>query len=300
MCLGRHEKFSKKNSELDVNHIDTLYEKIKSSNKLLHEEAQLNEHVKKAMDMENAIRRAKESERFELLSIIFSSVIKADPYYGKVLKEIKKGYDSLKESTVDSYKMKALEREILVLKSQNLTLTNENRTLKRENDTLKNNNIQLKKKVNKRVTLESEYKPDNLNHTESKNNETNLYQHKEPLTQVKQLSPHLLDTDGSKISMKKKIGTRDKSVAVPRLDLSKIKNKYPGEKVAVAQPKTCFGKKYSDQSISTLTENKALLNGKNFGVTKFKNWKDLNSLYVDLCNKAYSKDPTDKFKKDIY
>jgi len=293
------EKYENK---LDDDYIDTLYARIKSNNKLLRQETELNEHVKKAFDMENTIRNSKDSNRFQVLSTIFLEVIRIDPYYGRVLNEIKKEYDSLKENTVDAHKVKILEKELLSLKSQNLGLTNENKTLKKENEELKDNlskNELLKKEEVKKVAME------NVKYKESKDysstvNKPNI----KGVPLIKQLSPQLLDTDVDKYLMEKpeksvKMEVRTKSVKVPRLDLSKIKNKYAEEKVVITQEVNYFVKKNSE---ATLTENKSLLNEQTTGTGKFKNWKDLNSHYIDLCNKTSNqpKSLLDKFKRGIY
>jgi hypothetical protein len=287
MCLG------KKDNKLDANYIDSLYARIKSSNKLLRQEAELtlsthikcNEHVRRAIDMENSIRNTKDFNKVQVLSAAFVEVIRSDPYYGGVLNEIKKGYDSLKDNAV------VLEREVLSLRNQNMNLSNENRMLKKENEELKGN---LLKNGKENV----EFKGSSVTELDIKIKE---------VSKIKQLSPHILDTDPNKCSVEKvekrkedgKVGVRGKSVKVPRLDLSKVKNKYAGEKVVVAQEKNHFIKKSSE---ATLTENKSLVNDQSTNTGKFKNWKDLNSLYIGLCNKTSNepKSLLDKFKRGIY
>lgn len=310
MCLGRQERLAGKSGkqELDAGYVDALYARIKS-HKVLREDAECSEHVRTALDMENDIKKAKESERLEVLNEVFVNVIKADPYYGRVLSEIKKGFDSLKENAVDEYRIKTLEREILTLKSQNITLANENRTLRRENDLLKDDNKMLKREATRRISMENTQNPkisgESLEfNTQFKSNTIHSHQHqneqreKKEMAQVKQLSPHMLDVDKPQ---REKIGARNKSVAVPRLDLSKVRNKYAGERIVVAQPRSCLDKKDSSEG-TTLAENKSLLNDLNGNGGKFKNWKDLNSLYVELCGKtgAQTKDLLEKFKRGVY
>eukprot|EP00826_Nyctotherus_ovalis_P057065 TRINITY_DN7795_c0_g1_i5.p1 TRINITY_DN7795_c0_g1~~TRINITY_DN7795_c0_g1_i5.p1 ORF type:complete len:237 (+),score=61.20 TRINITY_DN7795_c0_g1_i5:72-782(+) len=232
-----------------------------------------------------------------------------DRYYGRVLSEIKKGYDSLKENGVDEYRIKTLEREIITLKSQNITLANENRTLRKENDLLKDDNKMLKREATRRISMENTQNPktsaENIEFSmQFKSNTIHSYQHqneqreKKEMQQVKQLSPHILDVDKPQ---REKIGARNKSVAVPRLDLSKVRNKYAGERIVVAQPKNYLDKKDPSEG-ATLAENKSLLNDSNANGGKFKNWKDLNSLYVELCGKTgtQTKDLLEKFKRGIY
>jgi len=230
MTLGRH--LERKGKELNVSYTSALYNKIKTNNGILNEK--VNDHRRNALEMEKAVQKDKS---IEVLVSLFDEIVRIDPYYGKVLREIKKGYDKLNTQHTDT--VQRLEKEV--------------RSLKIENEELR------KEQVKVHV---AEPTIDNIETSKT-------YTNKE--------------------TTKEKALGRNKSVVIPKLDLSKVKNKYAGEKVTIAQPHHAHKKPY----IAAKT-----FNDQNAKLENNKHWNDFNAFYADL-HKGNSKHAVAKFKKDV-
>ena len=186
---------NKSHGELNISCTNILYSKIKATTGLFNEK--VIDHKRNAMEMEKEILKLpKGKDNMEFLSSLFEEIIRVDPYYGKVLKEIKRGYDCIKENK---------EKETQIQKTGNEIL-----------------------------------KKGNTNQTQKNNN--------------------LVQEDVKSVP-------RKKPVKIPKLDLSRIKNKYEGEKIVVTQPHSLVKKSHIDLTLNGYD----ISNGHADMQSKFKN-----------------------------
>lgn len=200
-------------------------------------------------------------KKFEVLCLYFDELIKVDPYYGKMLKEIKKGYDE-KFEWLNSLLQKKAEFNEVKFKE----ITYELDTIKKREENLKKVKGKLDAELKEKENL-IEYLKLQLKNGQRLVGENQLL-HSENSTQIElakinnkmasNISPKDTDSKGER--------RHTKGVVIPKLDLSKIHNKYEGEKIIIVHPKS--------KEKSTLITNTTINN--------------MISVSVEGLNKSYS------------
>jgi len=186
------------------------------------QEKTVSEHIKNAAIIEKAYNRAIQSKgnKFEMLGVLFEEIIKCDPYYGKMLKEIKKGYDEVLEGASarakssrksDLEKLTATQKELSLLKADFEQMAKQNANLA----------VELKAK---QIAVDSQKQK--IEELTAKIN-SNQIQSENLATEPAEIIPKIIDKPPKK----------PKTFNVPKLDLSRIKNKYADEKIVIAQVK---------------------------------------------------------------
>ena len=265
------DRLSTKNTGLNATFVESTHSRAKSSKQVIY--SRPNDHTQNALEMEKIIRQYRGKGKLEIFSALFDEVIRIDPYYGSILKEIKKEYDTIKD--YNPKKCKELEQEISALKESNARLQNE---MKSHNSYIDRSPFDIVKSLKEKYGMLNETSEKKENTIENLKNNT------------VEIDKSELENLHNEVKSKGKVGGRNKSVIVPRLDLSKIRNQYANDKVIIAQPK----KRLS----GVLIENTGI---NNLQSHNYKNWKELNEYCIDLCNKSntYSEDLLAKYKKDI-
>lgn len=251
---------SGKNQGLNMTFVDTSHTRAKSIKQGSHNHS--NEHAQNSIEMEKIVKQYKGKHKLEVFAALFEEIIRVDPYYGKILKEIKREYDTSKEDhSLDSKKW---EKEIAILK-------NENAKLQKELFQVRATNLYLEKHGTSALNAIA------------KENKSLLAQ--SPVEERLNMMEERLNAIESKTNLAKKKASRNRSVNVPRLDLSKIKNRYADQQIVIAPSKTHYS--------GILNENKKVLNMTNYDS---RNWKEQSSYYLDMYKKTmHSNDKQSKF-----
>eukprot|EP00826_Nyctotherus_ovalis_P001372 TRINITY_DN10208_c0_g1_i1.p1 TRINITY_DN10208_c0_g1~~TRINITY_DN10208_c0_g1_i1.p1 ORF type:complete len:278 (+),score=66.64 TRINITY_DN10208_c0_g1_i1:267-1100(+) len=264
MALRKYEALNKKpsngftkNHGLNMTFVDSSHSRAKSIKQVSHSHS--NEHAQNVIEMEKIVKQYKGKRRLEIFSALFDEIIRVDPHYGKILKEVKREYDAFKEDC--SLDCKKWEKEVVILK-------NENAKLQKELFQTKTMNLYLEKQGVRSLNVDA-----------AKENKSLL--ERSPMEERLNLMEERLNAIENKANLAKtKKASRNKSVNVPRLDLSKIKSKYVDQQVAIAPSKTLAVPSNSHYG-GILNENTIVLNMPNYDSM---NWKERTS-YLDICKK---------------
>ena len=251
VLVGKYEEVrqSKVGAGLNTSYVDTT---ATSKTKTPAQNNESIDHKKNEANMEKALMQAVQSKtkRLEMIALIFDQIIKVDPYYGKVLKQIKRVYDNqLEECTKDSERILTMQKEITLLKSENEVLKEHN-----ANMTAVRNTTEKESNNNFAATRQDSFASEEIT-----------------------------------INPVKEAFTKPKNVFIPRLDLTKITNKY--EKVTVPKLKDdALGNKKENNNSNKLNSSgilhdlKGILKEQTTNEEKPK-YKGLSDLYAELCAK---------------
>jgi len=235
--------------------VDTSHSRAKSIKQVSYNHS--NEHIQNTIEMEKIIKQYKGKEKLEVFTALFEEIIRVDPYYGKVLKEVKREYDTHKEEC--SLECKKWEKEVAVLK-------NENAKLQKELFQAKAMNLYLEKQGSLNVTKENK----------------NLIT-QSPVEERLNMVEERLNAIESKANLMK--AKRNKSVNIPRLDLSKLKSRYADQQIVIAPSKNHYK--------GILNENTKVLNMANYDS---RNWKEQSTYYLEMYKKTlHSSNKASKF-----